>query len=65
MEEEPESFVQRLRALAAEEPDAPAYTHVALDGGEGGEQLAEALDGDESADEEEAVAGGVAGAAPV
>ena len=26
MEEEPESFVERLRVLVAEEPDAPAYT---------------------------------------
>ena len=34
VEEEPVSFVQRLRELAAEEPDAPVYTHVALDGGE-------------------------------
>ena len=30
----PESFVQRLRVLVAEEPDAPAYTHVSLNGGE-------------------------------
>jgi bile acid-coenzyme A ligase len=28
------SFVQRLRELATEEPDAPAYTHVGLDGSE-------------------------------
>ena len=34
MEEQQVSFVQRLRELTAEEPDAAVYTHVALDGGE-------------------------------
>ena len=34
MEEQQVSFVQRLRELTAREPDAAAYTHVALDGGE-------------------------------
>ena len=34
MQEEPVSLVQRLRQLAAEEPDAPLYTHVGIDGTE-------------------------------
>ena len=34
MEEQQVSFVQRLRELTAEEPDAAVYTHVALDGSE-------------------------------